>query len=349
MSIIDSQVAESLESRPMVTIYEIARESGVSPKTVARILAGATGRGDNRDRVMAAADKLGYVRNQAAANLRSGRSGLIGVIIPDIANPFYPEFFQSIHDRAVEKGYQILLHSTFGHAAEELQALRMFEMNRVEGIIVNASEGETDETCDPVLERFIRRGTPVVLAGRPARGLVADEIVIRNVEAVEKAAAYLLRTGHTRIGFITGHDNLASRERREGFLRAHRTVGKKVDPALLSEGRFTADSGTQQTASLLALANPPSAVVAANDYLALGAIRAARQAGLRVPQDFAVIGFDDVPLATLSSPTLTTLRQPCAQIARDCFERLLLRIQSPDTTPPRRLIYEPELILRESA
>jgi DNA-binding LacI/PurR family transcriptional regulator len=334
----------------MVTIYEIAKAAKVSPKTAARILSGANGRGENKDRVLAAAERLGYVRNQGAANLRSGRSGLVGVIIPDISNPFYPEFYQSLYDRAVETGYQILLHSTFGHAREERQALHMFEMNRVEGIILNASEGEADESCDPILQRFIQRGVPLILAGRPRRNLIADEIVIRNVKAVEKAVVYLAKTGHKHIAFITGQDNMASAERESGFRKAMKRVGLKIDPNFVSRGRFTAESGLQQTASLLQLRCRPTAIVAANDYLALGAVRAIHSAGLSVPKDVAVIGFDDVPLASLSTPALTTLRQPSRRIASDCFERLLQRINDPQgTLTSKQFFYEPELIIRESA
>lgn len=334
----------------MVTIYEVAQQAGVSPKTAARILAGEKGRPHNRERVVAAARKLGYVRNQQAANLRSGKSSLLGVIVPDISNPTYPLFFQTFHDIAASLGYQILLSSTFGRIKEELQALRMFEINRVEGIILNAAEGEADEACDEVLERFKQRGVPVLLAGRPARQLAVDELVLRNVEAVEKAVGYLFKTGHRRIAHISGPKGyLAARERLLGFERSMKACGLEVDRRLISDGEFTAESGRLQTQALLELPERPTAIMAANDLLAVGALQAARAARLRVPQDLAVVGFDDIPLAQLVNPMLTTLRQPHEQMARESVNLLIQRIKTQDLSRPRRLIYEPELILRESA
>lgn len=334
----------------MVTIYEVAKLAKVSPKTAARILAGADGRIYNQERVRAAAKKLGYVRNQQAANLRSGRSGLLGVIVPDISNPFYPVFFQTIHDIAITLGYQILLSSTFGKAKEEIHALQMFEMNRVEGIILNASEGEADDECDAAVERFIQRGVPVVLAGRPARQLKVDEIVLKNVEAVEKAAQYLIKTGHKKIGFISGPlTNLGMKERHAGYERALKSAGLALEPRFTSIGQLTADSGREQARRMLETGSRPTAIIAANDLLALGAIKACSDLGLQIPKDVAIIGFDDILLAQLITPALTTLRQPQEQIARDSLNLLIDRIKNKKVSKPRKLIYDAELIIRESA
>jgi LacI family transcriptional regulator len=334
----------------MATIYEVAKQAGVSPKTAARILAGDEGRPKNRERVLAAARKLGYVRNQQAANLRSGKSGLIGVIVPDISNPFYPVFIQSIHDTVAGYGYQILLSSTFGKISEEVHALRTFEVNRVEGIILNASEGEGDEACDSLIQRFIERGVPVVLAGRPARSLPVDEIVIRNASATKRATNYLLKIGRKQIAFISGaRDKAGSFERLEGFQDALKEAGITPNPLWIHYGDFTAESGKQQTHQLLSGNSRPTAIVAANDLLALGAIRACHELKLRVPQDVAIIGFDDIAVAQLVTPALTTLQQPQRQIAREVVALMMQRIQSKDLSAPRRLAYEPELVIRESA
>lgn len=333
----------------MVTIYEVARAAKVSPKTAARILAGESGRPANLQQVLAAAKKLGYVRNQQAANLRSGRSGLLGVIVPDISNPFYPVFFQTIHDIAGALGYQILLSSTFGRTKEEINALRMFEVNRVEGIVLNASEGEPDEECDAIINRFLSRNVPVVLAGRPARGLKVDEIVLRNIEGVERLVAYLAKIGHKRLGFIGGHaQNFASQERRKGFERGLKAAGLTLDPRWITHGDFTAESGRRQARALLEQDQRPTAIVAMNDLLAIGAMKACAEIGLRVPQDVAVTGYDDIQLAQLITPALTTLRQPQEQIARECVNLLIGRIKSRKLQPCRKLVYDPELIVRAS-
>jgi DNA-binding LacI/PurR family transcriptional regulator len=334
----------------MVTIYDVAKAAKVAPKTAARILAGQGGRAHNQASVLAAAKKLGYVRNQHAANLRSGRSNLLGVIVPDISNPFYPVFFQTIHDIAATFGYQILLSSTFGKLKDEIHSLRMFEINRVEGIVLNAAEGDADEECDAIIQRFVAGGTPVILAGRPARKLKVDELVIRNVEGIEKVVTYLAKAGHRCLAFISGPThNLGSRERLDGFMSGLKTTGLPANPACISHGDFSAESGMQQTARLLALAERPSAIVAANDLLALGAMRACAERGLKIPRDVAVTGFDDIALAQLVTPQLTTLRQPQERIARDCVNLLLRRIKEKDTSSPQRLTYDVDLIIRESS
>jgi DNA-binding LacI/PurR family transcriptional regulator len=334
----------------MATIYEVAKQAGVSPKTAARILAGDLGRPKNRERVLAAARSLNYIRNQQAANLRSGKSGLIGVIVPDISNPFYPVFIQSIYDAVSEYGYQILLSSTFGKISEEVLALRTFEINRVEGIILNAAEGEADHECDKLIERFIARGIPVVLAGRPARKLPVDEIVIRNASATKRATSYLIKIGRKNLAFISGAaDKAGSFERLEGFRAALKEAGMTADPRWICHGDFTAESGRQQTHRLFAGTGKPTAIVAANDLLALGAIRACHELKLKVPQDVAIIGFDDIAVAQLVTPALTTLQQPQRQIAREVVALLMHRIQTKDLSGPRRLAYEPELVIRESA
>lgn len=334
----------------MVTIYEVAKEARVSPKTAARILAGEEGRPQNMQRVQNAALKLGYVRNQQAANLRSGKSGLLGLVVPDIKNPYYPIFFQAVHDIANTYGYQILLSSTFGRKSEEAHALRMFEVNRVEGILLNAAEGESDEDCDIILTRFLNRGVPVIVAGRPTRSVQADEIVLKNKAGFEKSTGYLLKIGRSRIAFISGSKTAeATKERYSGYESALLRNKISINPALVSHGEFTPESGYQQTLRLLSLSTTPDAIVAANDVLALGAIKACESLRRRVPQDVAVVGCDDIPLAQLVSPALTTLRQPTEQTARDCVNLLLERIRNRDVSGPRKLIYEPELLIRESA
>jgi len=332
----------------MSTIYDVARLAKVSPKTAARILAGEEGRPANRARVLAAAQTVGYVRNQQAASLRSGKSNLLGLIVPDIQNPHYPAFFQMVHDVAMAHGYHVLLSSTFGKAAEAQRSLRMFQQNRVEGIIADAAEGESDEVCDPLFSEFLEKGVPVVLCGRPAREVAADISRIRNVAAVSRAVEYLGSKGHRRIGCISG-PSMAGRERRTGFLKGMAAGGLSVDPAHVLLGSFTIEGGLSMGRELLRLKRRPTAIIAANDLMAVGVMQAARELGLRVPEDVAVLGFGDSLLTRFVTPRLTTLRMPVERIAEDCVKKLLQRISSRDVSSPCRMEYDAELIIRESA
>ncbi|GAB5562205.1 MAG: LacI family DNA-binding transcriptional regulator [Synoicihabitans sp.] len=333
----------------MATIYEVAEAAGVSPKTAARILAGASARAKNRDSVMAAAKKLGYVRNQQAANLRSGKSGMIGLIIPSITNPYYPWFFQRVHDAALRKGYQVLLSSVSGGHNEVVKALHMMEANRVEGLLFNMSEWDDRESLD-ILERFIERRQPVIIGGTNLGKLAADEIVIKNVEAVEKATHYLIKTGHKKIAFISGPlAALGNRERLEGYLLAMKKAKLPVREGWACEGSGDFEEGLDGGLSLLRRDDAPTAIVCSTDLAAMGVLKAAAILDLKVPEDVAVTGFNDLPWARLTNPSLTTLRQPLNRIVRETINLLVERIQSGEVSNPRRLVYEPELVIRDSA
>ncbi|MBK1875495.1 LacI family DNA-binding transcriptional regulator [Pelagicoccus mobilis] len=337
------------QSRSMATIYEVAKEAGVSPKTAARILAGSSSRPKNKELVMAAAKKLGYVRNQQAANLRSGKSGLIGLIIPSITSPFYPWFFQTIHDTALAKGYQVLLSSVSGGHSEVVKALQMMEANRVEGLLFNMSEWDDKESLE-ILNRFVERKQPVIVGGTNLGKIQADEIVIKNIEAIEKATSYLIKTGHKKIAFISGPQAaLGNRERLEGYRNAMDKAKLMVKDGWVCEGTGEFVEGLDLAKTLLRMSDRPTAIVCATDLIAIGAMKAAQEMGLSVPNDLAVTGFDDIPWAKLSAPSLTTLRQPQNRIARETVNLLIERINSKDISNPRRLVFEPDLIIRESA
>lgn len=333
----------------MSTIYEVARLAGVSPKTAARILSGEKGRPKNREKILAAAAELNYVRNQQAATLRSGRSGLIGLIVPDIRNPYYPHFFKVVHDVCLETGHQVLLADTGGRAADEAGALRLFGASRVEGLILDASLGEPDISCDPLLRVLISQGSPVILAGRPARGLPVDELAVDNLVGVASAVRHLAERGKRRLAFVCGERDLpTSRERHSGFIGAVAGAGLESRPDWSVFGEYTAESGYLLARRLLEAEEHPDAIVAANDIIAVGVLEAAAELGLTVPKQVAVVGFDDIPMARHLRPRLTTLRQPVERMAGDCIRLLINRINKSDTTSAQQLNYRPELVVRES-
>jgi len=336
----------------MSTIYEVAQLAGVSPKTAARILSGNTGYPANRSKVLEAAKRLGYVRNQHAANLRSGQSGLIGLIVSNIANPQYTHFCRYAHDAARQHGYRIILANTYGKVQEEASALEIFQANRVEALILSCAEGEIDKSCDQVIRSLLKRNIPVLIGGRPLRGLPADSFNIEDSKAIAKAVNYLSKSGRKRIAFFSGSKHLLGTQvRYQGFQDAIAKYHLEFNPDHVSFGDFTVESGYQQAQTLLRQ-NPnqlPDAVVCANDLLAIGVIQAAYDNGVNVPDQLAVMGFDDIPFAEYIRPRLTTLHQPLERMAREGIDLLVSRIHSKDVSNPRVLSYELDLMVRDSA
>jgi|GEM_PF-3906719 len=338
----------------MSNIYKVAELAGVSPKTVARILAGESSRSKNRDKVFEAAKELGYVRNQQAANLRRGFSSVIGIIVPDVNNPFYGKVVQSMHDACLERGFSILLASSFGNPAEEARALRTLQSYRVDGVMLNASEHPVGEESLDICRQFIGSGKPVVLAGEIREKLVgADRIQIRNEAAVSKAVHYLISKGHQRIGFIGGFEgSCAMQQRYRGYLDALQEAG-----ILATEGFsiFTNGNLSEVVAHVtelmlrLGAKKRPTAFIAGNDMIAISALKAFDQLSLKVPDDVAVIGYDGIDLAAIVTPSLTTIHQPQSKIAADVAELMVKRVQGKVTSAAKRLIYDPELIIRDSA
>ncbi|WOO43430.1 LacI family DNA-binding transcriptional regulator [Rubellicoccus peritrichatus] len=335
----------------MATIYEVATEAGVSPKTAARILAGGVKRSKNRESVLQAASKLGYVRNQQAATLRSGRSNVIGVVVPGITNPAYTRFVQVLHEAFLLEGYHIFLTSNFGRTDEQVHALNTLQTYLVDAVIINSAENEMDPASEKILETFISKTKPVIIAGNIQTSLPVDRIIIQNQDAVTKAVSYLAKTGKKRIAFLGGpKEHYAIRERYDGYRDGISQSGLTEDPALVSFGTLSMEDARNRVGDLLRDRNNlPDAIVAGNDLLAYGVIRRCAELNIRVPEDVAVVGFDDLDFSRFCTPSLSTLRQPKERIASECVQQILKRIKSNSIKDPTQLFYEPELIIRESA
>lgn len=337
----------------MSSIYKVADLTGVSPRTVARILAGDSSRSKSRDKVLKAAKDLGYVRNQQAANLRKGSSSVFGIIVPDVNNPFYGKVVQSMHDACLERGFSILLASSFGDSEEEARALRTLQSYRVDGVMLNAAEQPVGKKSLEICRQFIELGKPVVFAGEIREKLVgADRIQIRNQAAVSKAVHYLIAKGHRRIGFIGGTEgSFAMQQRYRGYRNALRQAG------IVAEAEcsiFTNGSLSEVVASVtdlmvgLSTRKRPTAYIAGNDMIAISALKVFHQLSLKVPDDIAIIGYDGIDLAAIVTPSLTTLCQPQARIAAEVAELMVKRVEGTVTSAAKQLIYDPELIIRDS-
>jgi LacI family transcriptional regulator len=335
------------------TQADVAKAAGVSQAVVSYVL------NDNqtvsispgtRQRVHAAIAGLGYVPNTAARSLRSHRTFTIAAIIPDIANPYYPAFVRGIQDVALADGYDVLTYNTDGERDIELQALDAARRGRVDGLIVTPFH----LTMDDILP-ILRDGTPMTLLGEletdgRATHLPLDAVSVPGEAAAREVVNYLIDRGHTHIGMIAGMTSTPPRETRVlGYRRALAEHHLPLEEILIRGGDFTEAGGYEAMRELIALDPRPTAVFAANDLMAMGAMVACREAGISVPGDIALAGFDNIPAARLVHPALTTLDQQANQSGRRAAELLLTRLNGVFSGPNRSERLGFTLVVRESA
>lgn len=336
-----------------VSVREVAAAASVSVGTVSNVL--------NRPdkvapatvaRVLAAIDELGFVRNDAARQLRAGRSRSIGLVVLDVRNPFFTDVARGAEDRAAEDGMTILLGNTDDNADREAAYVDLFEEQRVHGVLISPM------TDDPArLERLRSRGTPVVLVDRQAGDRSFSSVAVDDVVGGTLAVRHLLESGRRRIAFVGGPDNIRQvADRLEG---ARRAVAEVTDASLeviategltVLEGRAAGEGIRERAAG-----DRPDAVFAANDLLAMGVLQALMMLGtVRVPDDVALIGYDDIDFASAAVVPLSSIRQPAALIGYTAVDLLLREAAAdaaPGSDPPaerEQVIFQPELVVRDS-
>jgi len=327
----------------MATIHDVAQGAGVSPTTVSRYL-------NNRidlpaptaARIDAAIAALDYRPNLLAKRLSTGKSEAIALVTPEIGNPFFAELAAAVEDEAERHGYAVFMSSTRGDAAREVASLKRLSDRHVDGLILM-----TNRPDEGTLKRRIEPGSAVVLIDEDVKGVAVPRVFVENDMGAYLATRRLLEAGHRRIALIGGPKGLLSvTERRAGFERAIREAGLKVRRDHVLLGAYTREFGRGATAGLLAAPEPPTAIVAASDYIAIGVLQALRDHGLKVPRDMSLIGFDDMPFAELMDPPLTTIRQPVAAMGRHGFQALLALMTGHEAEMLTRLPVE--LIERKS-
>lgn len=326
----------------MVTIKDVAREAGVSIATVSRVYNDALSVADTtRAHVQRVGTRLGYVPHATARSLITRRTSTIGVILPDLHGEFFSEIIRGVDMSARARGYHILVSSSHS-SAEEVRAALQLMRGRVDGLLVLTTEPH--EAMQPLAGRL-----PVVRIGAGANGKAEDAIMVANYEGALAMGRHLLFLGHRRIAVITGAgDNLDVRERLDGFRAALREAGIAPDPALELTGDFTEESGYAAGVRLAGMSPRPTAVFALNDAMALGAMSALRAAGLEIPRDIGVTGFDDIPTAQYLEPPLTTVRVEISTLGARAAERLFRVLQAPDRLPPFRSVLPTSLVIRRS-
>lgn len=328
------------ETAAPLTIIDIARLSGVSKSTVSRVLSGAGNVSQEaRDKVMAAVQESGFRRNDLARSLRSGRTGMIGLLIPDIANPFWADVARGAQDAADAEDISLLIFNSDWDPERERRHLQALTQSRVDAAIVNPVRDGLDD--------FLRFQIPLVLIGSSAERFPQLPSVGSDIsQGVSIGLDRIVAAGLGMPALLVGD---AERTARERFVAAVRAVGEAegwpLDEMRLEDGQYTVEGGRAAMERLLK-AGPPRVVFAANDLMALGALQAIRAAGLRCPEEVALLGFDGIPAAEVSTPALTTVGKPSREIGRQAFKLLNRKVTGQAEAP--RLSLPCTLIERET-
>jgi len=330
----------------MSTIREVAEQAKVSTTTVSHVVNNTRFvSNDVRNRVLVAMEEVGYRPNELARSLRMGHTHTIGLILPDSANPFFAEVGHHVESAAFASNYNVILCNTEGLQEKEKIYVDVLLKKQVDGIIFVAT-GDSPESLYPL----IKHKHPVVLIDRNLSEIQndIDSVFTNNYQGGYLITQHLIEIGHQNIGCVMGpHEISPSMDRVVGFRNALHEAGFSVNEDLILQGDFHPASGYK--AALKILKNPlrPTAIFALNDLMAIGVIRAATEMGLRVPQDLAVVGFDDIELTQYVTPELTTMAQPKLQMGMEAV-RLLTERMHDNSLPARKIMLKTNLIVRDS-
>jgi LacI family transcriptional regulator len=330
-----------------LTLEDIAKQVGVSRSTVSRVVNGSPNVSPEvRLQVEEAIRVTGFHPNAAARSLASQRTRVIGLVLPRsvssfFTDPFFPQLTQGIAVGCNANDLSLSLFLVTNKEDEDKIMPRISRSGMLDGILVQSGRAD-----DPLMDRLTNSRIPCVVLGRPFNHDCFNYIDVDNVKAAYTATKHLIELGYTRIATITGsHGSTVTLDRIEGYVNALTEAGYIINPSLIAKGEFSETSGYEAMKSLLP--HKPDAVFIASDLMASGAIRALQDSGLHVPEDIALVGFDDIPLAALTKIQLTTVRQPIPQIGTKGVELLIELIEN-NTQTPRSFILDTELIVRDS-
>lgn len=329
------------------TLKDVARLAGVHPGTASRALNPDAQQGVSArtvEAVLKAAQQLGYSPDPIARSLRTQRSNIVGLLVPDLTNPLFPPIARGAEDALRERGYTTLIANTDNDENLERQLFKAMRGRRVDGFLI-----ATARRHDPLIESASSQGVPLVQINRTTDSTRIPAVLGDDAGGVAAAVQHLVSLGHSRIGHLSGPPAFSTGyERMRAFLDTCRRMGLAVPAESVVEcSAYSIEAGTEAMRVLLRQAPSLTAVVAGNDLIALGAVDALAAAGLKVPDDVSVVGFNDMPFADRMQPPLTTIAVPQYHIGVEAARMLLERLQNP-TAPPKRLLLPSELVLRKS-
>ncbi len=331
-----------------VSIKDIAQAAGVSHSTVSRALGDSPlVKTETKARIQRLAQEMGYSPDAIARSLVTRQTRTVGVVVTTITDPFVAEVVQGIEDTALENDYSIILASSAAEPEREVAAVEMLRAKRVDSVIVTSSR-----VGALYLEHLERIGVPVVLVNNhnEQSGRYTFSVSVDNQHGGHLATRHLIERGHQRIAYVSGtSDQSDSADRLAGYRQALEENSIHFDPVLVVLGNGRLNGGERALRSLTTLDSPPTAVFCYNDMTAIGLLGAARQAGLSVPEDLAVVGFDDIPLASYVNPPLTTIVQPQRDMGRQAMSMALTLMAADDSSPPLSdVVVKGRLIVRET-
>jgi LacI family transcriptional regulator len=326
----------------MVTIKDVAREANVSVATVSRVLNGSGPVSEETGRLIReVAGRMRYVPHSGARSLITSRTDTLGILLPDLYGEFFSELIRGMDNTAQRNGFHLLISRTYADKHEIETAMRAMR-GRVDGVVVLSPDLDADSLLN------LPSTIPVVLLCSVSKGNM-DSLTIQNCRGAREMVTYLVKLGHRRISIIKGSPrNYDAAERLRGYRMALRDARIAPEPSLEREGDFTEAAGYAAAIELLAMRRRPTAIFAANDAMAIGALSALRESGVRVPEDIAVAGFDDIPLARYMDPPLSSVHVPICDLGSRAVELLLHGVTHKNDHPRRRERVSTELVIRRS-
>ncbi|GAB3715108.1 LacI family DNA-binding transcriptional regulator [Nocardiopsis nanhaiensis] len=326
-----------------ITSHDVARLAGVSQATVSRALRGDTlVAAATKAKVLNAAEALGYVPSAAGRNLATRRTGRIGVVITDLANPFYPHLVSPLHEEMDQRGYRMVVFAE--HSEGDIAAEQLLD-GSIDGVVLITAKVDSVLPSD-----LTRRGLPFVFLNRESLLDLGDASVVDNAEGGRSAAELLVGLGHRQIAAVFGPENTSTgRDREAGFRRALSEAGVGLGSSSVRHGPFEFDTGYRGLLEILEGDTRPTALFCGNDVIAIGALNAAMRAGVSVPEDLSVVGFDDIPMASWEAFRLTTIGHNVAEMAATAARLVIERIEaSPKPLAPRRLVVPTRVVNRDT-
>jgi DNA-binding LacI/PurR family transcriptional regulator len=329
------------------TLKDVAKKAAVSISVASRALGsyGYVSR-ESQEKVLKAAQKIGYQSDYIAKGLKTRQTYTIGLVISDITNTWFTTVVRAIEDVAEQNGYNLILCNSDEDPRKETKYLEVLYGKKIDGLII-AVTGENA----PYLKRLVRGGLPVVLLDRKIKGLRATQVSIDNEYGAYEAVNHLIKLGHQRIGIINGLPRTTvGKDRFRGYKKALEDNGFPLDPSLIKYGDFRMEKARKATEEFMKMKNRPTALFVANNVMVMGAFKASKENEVKIPQEMALVGFDDPEWASLTEPPLTTVRQPTYSIGTMACQALLQRIRKSDRRrlSNEEIVLKPKLIVRKS-